>query len=472
MRLRRIFRSKRVAGVTAVVVAVGAAGLVVALPLAFANAANPNPDTKAVETVNPDGTATVNVSGTWVWPGQNCAGRYGTGWAVDWWGLSSSQLPANNFTLTNASVVTGPGTTTNQSIQAAGSWLIKGTNTYFHVSSLYNGETVNSSSTCTDTGSGSSAGSTGSWSAVATYPSASDVPSSLCAIMYDEHGQEGQPSNSANDFSAVNNNDNSIQTNSFNPQVGQGYCATVTPAPQPKIQLRKQICNVAAANCDKSTNSQWVSSQEIPSGSTAVWRLTITDNGNTDLSNINITDALAPGCAGATTPSTLSPKGTIVFTCSSTDVTKGFTNVAKVTGTPPSGANVSASSSATVTVTTPPSQITTSQSLTPNDEGFVGQEGSGNMTFSLFPPSEPHCKGKPAFTQTVTVSNGIGETTNSSFIATKVGEWRWLVTYSGNNGNLTSPCGSEHFNINNGSSSSSASAKREAPSAPATRVRN
>jgi hypothetical protein len=453
--LFRIVRSK-VAGVVAIFGAVGVLAGVMAVA-AFANAANPNPDTKAVETVNADGTATVTLSGTWSWPGQNCEGRYGEGWAVDWWGLSSSQLPANNFTLTNASVVTGPGTTTTEPIQAAGSWQIKGTNTYFHVSSLYNGEDVNSSSTCTDTGSGSTAGSTGSWSATATYPSASDVPPEICVNMYDEHGSEGNPSGSANDFSAVNNGDNSIQTNSFNPQSGQGYCAAPTITTKPKIKLVKQICNVTASQCDKSNNSQWVSSHEVPSGSTAVWRLTITDTGNTDLSAITVSDALASACAGATTPSTLSPKGTIVFTCSSPNVTKGFTNVAKVTGKPPSGPSVSSTGSATVTVTgpPPPPPLVTSQSLTPNDEGFAGQEATGSMTFKLYPPSQAKCTGTPAFSQTVTVANGIGETTNSSFIATKTGKWRWLVTYSGNAGSLKSGCGVENFTIVDGSGSPS-----------------
>jgi hypothetical protein len=436
-----------------VLVTAGALVQLAAIVPALANAANPNPDTKATEHVNANGSVTVDVSGTWSWPGQTCEGRYGEGWAVDWWGISTSALPTNNFTLTNASEVTGPGTTTTGSFNAAGSWQIKGTSNYFHVSSLYNGEDVNSSSTCTDTGTGGSAGSTGSWSATATYPNKSDLPPNICVIMYDEHGSEGQPSGSANDFSATQDNDNSIQTNSFNPQAGTGYCVVpkIIPPKKPGITLLKQICTVAAAKCSASLSSDWASSHEIPSGSTAVWKLTITDSGNTSLKNITVTDALAPGCAGTTSPSTLKPKGVVVVTCSTGDVTKGFTNVAKVTGAPPSGASVNATGSATVTVIKPHKPpITTSQSLTPNDEGFIGQEGTGTMTFSLYPPSNPHCTGAPAFTQTVKVSQGIGETTNTTtFIATDQGEYRWLVTYSGNKGSATSPCGAENFTIHN-----------------------
>ncbi len=46
--------------------------------------------------------------------------------------------------------------------------------------------------------------------------------------MYDEHGKEGSISGSAKDFDPVGNNDNSIQTNAFDPTLGVGFC--VIPA--------------------------------------------------------------------------------------------------------------------------------------------------------------------------------------------------------------------------------------------------
>jgi uncharacterized repeat protein (TIGR01451 family) len=272
--------------------------------------------------------------------------------------------------------------------------------------------------------------------------------------MYDPHGSEGKPSTAANDISATKNGDNSIQTNSFNPQAGQGFCVTPTiVVHQPGIKLLKQICVVATAQCSKSVNTDWASSHEIPSGGTAVWRLTVTNSGTTSLSNVTITDALAPSCAGQISAS-LAAGAKAVTTCSTGNVTSGFTNVAKVTGAPPSGASVSATSSATVTVIKPKPGITTSQSLTPNDEGFVvnGQEATGTMTFSLFSPSHPTCSGTPAFTQTVKVVNGVANTSNTTFIATAPGKWRWLVTYSGDATHrpAISPCGTEFFTINNG----------------------
>jgi hypothetical protein len=196
---------------------------------AFANAANPDPDTKGTFVVNADSTVTANLSGTWTWVGQKCEGRYAEGWAVDWWGISNSKTPNPNFSLTNASAVTAVGTTTTTTISPAGAIPIKGGG-FFHVAKYYGGETINSASTCTNFGSGKTAGSTGSWSATATYPSQSDVPPQVCVNIYDEHGKEGQPSKSANDLSPINDHDNSIQTNAFDPSAGAGYCVGLQPA--------------------------------------------------------------------------------------------------------------------------------------------------------------------------------------------------------------------------------------------------
>jgi hypothetical protein len=54
------------------------------------------------------------------------------------------------------------------------------------------------------------------------------------------------------------------------------------------------------------------------------------------------------------------------------------------------------------------------------------------------------------FRNTVSVNgNGTYSTTNTSFIASAEGTWRWLVTYSGdaNNQGSTSACGFEQFTI-------------------------
>jgi hypothetical protein len=223
---------------------------------AFANAPNPNPDITGTTTANGDGTVTANLSGTWSWSDQNCEGRYGEGWAVDWWGISSSQTPNPNFSLTNASEVVSAGNTTTGTISPAGAIPIKGTNTFFHVAQYYAGETVNSQATCTDTGPNSSQG---TWSATATYPSASDIPPQVCVNMYDEHGSEGKPTGNGtgNDFSPSKDNDNSIQTNNFVP--GDGYCTSLTPKTPVPISGVAGIVGLTLAAALLLGGRQWLS---------------------------------------------------------------------------------------------------------------------------------------------------------------------------------------------------------------------
>jgi len=47
--------------------------------------------------------------------------------------------------------------------------------------------------------------------------------------------------------------------------------------------------------------------------------------------------------------------------------------------------------------------------------------------------------------------NGTYPTTNSTFVASTAGTWRWLVVYSGdaNNNGFTIACGTEQFSIVN-----------------------
>jgi hypothetical protein len=99
--------------------------------------------------------------------------------------------------------------------------------------------------------------------------------------------------------------------------------------------------------------------------------------------------------------------------------------------------------------------ISTAQNLIPNDKATISgatSDAGGTITFKLFSPSDATCSASPALTQTVNVSgNGTYSTTNSTFIASATGEWRWQVTYSGDNNNVgaTSSCGVENFTITN-----------------------
>jgi hypothetical protein len=97
----------------------------------------------------------------------------------------------------------------------------------------------------------------------------------------------------------------------------------------------------------------------------------------------------------------------------------------------------------------------TAQNLRPNDSftlsGATAGAG-GTVTFSLYSPSDAGCANTPAYTQTVSVSgNGTYNTTNTAFLASAEGTWRWKVTYTGdsNNAGVTSTCGTERFTIAN-----------------------
>jgi hypothetical protein len=99
--------------------------------------------------------------------------------------------------------------------------------------------------------------------------------------------------------------------------------------------------------------------------------------------------------------------------------------------------------------------ISTAQNLRPNDDATISgatATAGGTITFNLYSPSDATCSGTPAYTQTVNVSgNGTYSTTNTTFLASAEGTWRWKVSYSGdaNNDAATSACGVERFTIAN-----------------------
>jgi hypothetical protein len=99
--------------------------------------------------------------------------------------------------------------------------------------------------------------------------------------------------------------------------------------------------------------------------------------------------------------------------------------------------------------------ISTAQNLLPNDSAKISgatSNAGGTLTFELFSPSDATCSGTPAYSQMVNVSgNGTYSTTNTTFLASAEGTWRWLATYSGDKNNVgtTSACGVEQFTIAN-----------------------
>jgi len=97
--------------------------------------------------------------------------------------------------------------------------------------------------------------------------------------------------------------------------------------------------------------------QTILIGQTANFTIQVTNDGDSTLTNVVVTDALAPGCArtSADIPAlaSMAAGASVTYTCSLANVTASFTNVAVATGTPPVGPNVSASDTAAVTAVAP-----------------------------------------------------------------------------------------------------------------------
>src|SRR5581483_10240364 len=106
---------------------------------------------------------------------------------------------------------------------------------------------------------------------------------------------------------------------------------TPSPTPKPKIAIIKDPA-----------------SQTIATGATANFKITVTNTGNTTLSDVTVTDPLSPDCDKNL--GTLGVGDSKTYTCSKPNVSAGFQNVATVTGKPPTGARVKASDHANVKV--------------------------------------------------------------------------------------------------------------------------
>ncbi|HVT76402.1 MAG TPA: hypothetical protein VHD87_05185 [Acidimicrobiales bacterium] len=229
--------------------AFGVGGLLFAATPAFANTSNVS-TMSATSTVNPDGTDTVTVSGTWTWPaGQQCVGRYGTGWAIGWWGIGATTTPAHNFTLIDATQITSPDQGENGNPPSTGSITATGSipfpksgdfaNQHFYVGQYYDGSEIFTQDFCNQAqppDGTSTAAFSGTFSASATYPSADDVPDEICVNTYDEHGKLGQATTGSggslsNDFNPSKDGDNSIQSKQFTESTNCASTSAGAPLP-------------------------------------------------------------------------------------------------------------------------------------------------------------------------------------------------------------------------------------------------
>ncbi len=98
--------------------------------------------------------------------------------------------------------------------------------------------------------------------------------------------------------------------------------------------------------------------QSVLTGGTAIWTIVVTNTGNVALTSVRVADALAQDCArtSADIPglAVLAPGASIAYQCMLTKVTTSLTNIATVTGTPPTGPDVTSTDTAPTTVIPPP----------------------------------------------------------------------------------------------------------------------
>ncbi len=91
--------------------------------------------------------------------------------------------------------------------------------------------------------------------------------------------------------------------------------------------------------------------QAVPNGGTATWTIVVTNTGDVELTNVVVTDPLAPNCVNDI--GTLAIGASVSYTCTLDGVTEDFTNTAFVTGTPPDGGDVTDDDPSSVTVPPP-----------------------------------------------------------------------------------------------------------------------
>jgi uncharacterized repeat protein (TIGR01451 family) len=128
--------------------------------------------------------------------------------------------------------------------------------------------------------------------------------------------------------------------------------------------------------------------QTIVSGQTASFTIQVINDGDSTLTNVVVTDALAPGCARtsadipglASMPAAPADGSTITYTCTLANVTSSFTNTAVATGKPEVGPDVSSQDTAAVTVLPPVTHPAISIVKDPNTQTV---DNGGTATFTI-----------------------------------------------------------------------------------------
>ncbi|MFF2957237.1 hypothetical protein ACFVVU_38605, partial [Kitasatospora sp. NPDC057965] len=125
----------------------------------------------------------------------------------------------------------------------------------------------------------------------------------------------------------------------------------VTPPPLPELTINKEVCtSTNAADCVEGGAGPWAKAATIPSGSTAYWRITVTNIGTIPVTGITLTDSVSPSCVTAAGTFDLAVGASRQVFCDLANVTQHTVNTVTATAPSPDGPITTLPSEATVDV--------------------------------------------------------------------------------------------------------------------------
>ncbi|WP_316529479.1 DUF7617 domain-containing protein, partial [Kitasatospora brasiliensis] len=155
----------------------------------------------------------------------------------------------------------------------------------------------------------------------------------------------------------------------------------VTPPVVPSLSINKQVCTSAnAADCGEGGKGPWAATVTVPSGSTAYWRITVTNTGTVPVSGITLADSVSPSCVSAAGTFDLAVGASRQVFCNLANVTQRTVNRVTASFPGPDGKPITTPpSEATVEVTKPgvPSLEIDKEVCQSDKAGDCGAGGSG-----------------------------------------------------------------------------------------------
>ncbi|NKE56760.1 hypothetical protein FXN61_07905 [Lentzea sp. PSKA42] len=123
-----------------------------------------------------------------------------------------------------------------------------------------------------------------------------------------------------------------------------GTPAVVTPPDDARVRVSgltvaKDVCGSAQpADCGTGGIGPWQENRTLPTGSTAYWRITVTNTGEADLTAITLNDSGEASCVTAAGSFDLAVDATLAFYCSTANVAANKTNTVTAQYVPPAAA--------------------------------------------------------------------------------------------------------------------------------------